>query len=338
MKKLILALVVICTLTFALPAYAANGGIGVYLDGERQATEARADNGRTLLPIRAICNMLDLKIDYEAPTKKVLVYVDNDIYTFTLNSKQVLCNGKAVKALDTVPYLYQERTYLPVRYVAELTSTDISWNRQKRAVEINRPYKLTVKYGVLEQYIGPRPTGDDRILDLSCRTDITEIGESAFASSGVTEVLLPKSLIKIGRSAFNAGSLKNISIPDSVSSIGAYTFSSCRALQTIHLPNELQDLQSELFVDSGIKELVVPAKVKTIGANIFALSSADKPVIRTVVLPPSVTKIHEAAFAHCDNLTIQSLAGSYAETYAKTHNIKFTAITEAELSKKLADR
>ncbi len=57
-----------------------------------------------------------------------------------------------------------------------------------------------------------------------------------------------------------------------------------------------------------------------------------------MVIQASVTNIHDSAFAYCDNLTIQCLAGSYAETFAKTHHISFSAICETELAQKQAAR
>ena len=45
-----------------------------------------------------------------------------------------------------------------------------------------------------------------------------------------------------------------------------------------------------------------------------------------VVIPESVTVIGEKAFSFCaNNLTIHAPAGSYAEQYAKEHNIPFVS-------------
>ena len=44
-----------------------------------------------------------------------------------------------------------------------------------------------------------------------------------------------------------------------------------------------------------------------------------------VYLPQSVEKIGDYAFAHCPKLTLHVPAGSYAEQYAKEHNIRFKA-------------
>lgn len=340
MKK-ILALILTVVFVFALsaPTFASGGGIDVYLNGEKQNIDVRANNGRTLLSIRDICNMLELNIDYEAPTKKVKVYVDNYVYTFTLNSKQVLCNGKVVRALDTVPYLYKGHTYLPVRYVAELISADINWNSQQRAVEINIE-KMTVENGVLTKCTVPvyRPGVECQIVDLSRRTDITAIGNKVFQNAAVSEVILPPNLKKIGMEAFYGSGLKKIDIPDSVTDIEPLAFKGCSNLEYIHLPDGIKIIYGESFLSSKITELVVPDKVTTIEPEIFTTSSIDKPAIKTVVLPPSVTEIHDAAFKFCDNLIIKGLTGSYAETYAKAHNIQFSAITESELTQILANR
>ncbi len=61
-------------------------------------------------------------------------------------------------------------------------------------------------------------------------------------------------------------------------------------------------------------------------------------VICDMVLQACIININDSSFAYCNNLTIQCLAGSYAETFAKTHHISFSAICETELAQKQAAR
>jgi hypothetical protein len=47
--------------------------------------------------------------------------------------------------------------------------------------------------------------------------------------------------------------------------------------------------------------------------------------LKMAVIPASVTQIHRIAFYTGYNLTIKGKANSYAEQYAKEHNIPFVA-------------
>ena len=47
--------------------------------------------------------------------------------------------------------------------------------------------------------------------------------------------------------------------------------------------------------------------------------------LEMINLPSNIKEIGYEAFGSCPNLTIHALAGSYAEQYAKEHNIPFVA-------------
>lgn len=336
MKKKIIALLCFCSImvtVFAAPAMAAEKWVDIYLNGEKQATQGMIVNERTLLPIRDMCNMFDLRIDYDNNTKKITVYVDKDVYIFTIGSKAVTCNGKPAESLDTVPVLYNNRTYLPARYVSELVGAEINWNTKTRCVELFVD-EFTVENGVLVKY-----SGNSLKVDLSKRTDIKEIGEKVFWNCDLTEVKLPESLTKIGYGALYGNEFVSIRIPDNVSTMEGWAVNNCRYLQKIHLPDNLIKIENEAFCYTGIKELVVPAKVTTIGNEIFRTDSLGNGTpIQTIVLPPGVVNISEYAFNYCNDLVIMGIEGSYAQTYADNHGFTFKAITEAQLAEKLANR
>ena len=337
MKKRLIALLCFCSImlmVFSAPAMAAEKWVDVYLNGTKQATQGMVNNQRTLLPLRDMCNIFDVKIDYLGnATKQIKVYVDNDVYMFTVGSKAVTCNGKAVTSLDTTPVIYQYHTYLPARYISDLVGAEINWNTKTRCVELFVD-EFVVENGVLEEY-----NGNATKIDLSKRTDIKEIGEKVFWNADLTEVKLPNGLQKIGYGAFYGNEFVEIDIPNSVSVIDGWAFNNCRNLQRIHLPDNLVKIENEAFCYTNIKELVVPAKVTTIGSEIFRLNYlADGTPIEAIVLPPGVTNISEHAFNYCEDLVIIGLKDSYAETYANEHGFIFNAISEKELVEKLEIR
>lgn len=133
---------------------------------------------------------------------------------------------------------------------------------------------------------------------------ITEIGEFAFARSGITSIEIPEGVTKIGYAAFyHCDELTDIVIPDSVTEIGPSAFA-----KTPWLQNWEQNGTSDfLIVGDGIlldyrgntQAVIIPAGVKTIGAGAFA----DNTGIKKVIMPDSVEVIGEGAFSGCNSLT-----------------------------------
>ena len=69
---------------------------------------------------------------------------------------------------------------------------------------------------------------------------------------------------------------------------------------------------------SKLRNVIIPDTVTTIGMRVFC----DCENLR-VVIPETVVKINEYAFYECTNVTIVTPKGSYAEKYAKKHNINY---------------
>lgn len=74
-----------------------------------------------------------------------------------------------------------------------------------------------------------------------------------------------------------------------------------------------------------LQENIVSVQIADGVLEIGDFSFAELPRLKMVVIPASVTKIGRWSFDECPNLTMYGLAGSYAETYAKEHNIPFVA-------------
>ena len=85
------------------------------------------ENGRTQVPIRAVSEMLDCKVDWDDITKTAVITKDNgDVVKVTLGSDILLMNGKTTK-MDTTAIIKEERTFIPVRFVAEAMGLEVEW-------------------------------------------------------------------------------------------------------------------------------------------------------------------------------------------------------------------
>lgn len=132
---------------------------------------------------------------------------------------------------------------------------------------------------------------------------VTEIGEFAFARSGLKEIEIPESVEKIDYGAFyHCDSLTNVSVPSTVKEIDANAFAKTPWLTSL-LNNGSSPFvivgDGILIAYSGTDSVVnIPDSVKQIGAEVFK----DHMGITAVNIPDSVTVIGEAAFCGCRNL------------------------------------
>lgn len=85
------------------------------------------DNGRTQVPVRAVSEILDCKVDWNGDAKTATVTRENgDIIKLTLDSDIMTVNDKPVQ-MDTSAIIKDDRTYIPVRFVAEALGLNVEW-------------------------------------------------------------------------------------------------------------------------------------------------------------------------------------------------------------------
>ena len=91
-------------------------------------------------------------------------------------------------------------------------------------------------------------------------------------------------------------------IPKTVRCIGLSSFSGCRSLTTIEIPDSLTRIESFAFIDcSSLTNVDIPDSVTSIGEIAFS----DCISLTNVGIPDSVTSIENGAFWSCDKLLPQ---------------------------------
>ena len=171
------------------------------------------------------------------------------------------------------------------------------------------------------------PTGNIVIPESIDGLTVTSIGKEAFYGySDIKSVRLPETLTNISSTAFaDCKGLASIVIPASVTSIGEDAFSGCSGISGIKVEegNSVYDSRSECCaiietatntLITGCKATVIPNTVTRIGDSAFA-NCTDLTVLN---IPDSVNTIGSHAFAGCKNLsTINIPASVYCiEKYA----------------------
>ena len=82
------------------------------------------------------------------------------------------------------------------------------------------------------------------------------------------------------------------------------------------LPKAMQTIGEEAFAGTNAEIVVIPDGATTIESRAFADSA-----VGYVIIPDSVTEIADDAFEGCEDLVIECLYGSYAETYCEENGI-----------------
>ncbi len=114
------------------PVMTIDGARTVVDPGNYDVTPQIVD-GRTLLPVRKIVESLGGTVEWEEQTQKVTITKGSDVIVLTLGDKTAYVNGEA-RLLDTAPETIQERTMLPIRFIAENLGLDVEWREKAQMV------------------------------------------------------------------------------------------------------------------------------------------------------------------------------------------------------------
>ncbi len=87
------------------------------------------DRGRVLVPIRAISEGLDADVGWDGNEQKVTITLGNRRVEIWIGRTQGRINGQPYDMPDGVaPSIVRNRTFVPVRFVAEGLNAAVSWN------------------------------------------------------------------------------------------------------------------------------------------------------------------------------------------------------------------
>ena len=141
------------------------------------------------------------------------------------------------------------------------------------------------------------------LSDVDFGQSLTRISAYAFRNCALTSVNLPNTVTAIGANAFQFNkSLTSVDLGGSVETIADNAFNSCTALSDIRLGDKLTSIGQSAFGAAGKNAseltLSLPETLTAIGESAFYGSG-----IKTVVIPNSVNSIGASAFASCANLT-----------------------------------
>ncbi|WP_019132108.1 copper amine oxidase N-terminal domain-containing protein [Peptoniphilus obesi] len=150
MKKFV---VFMLALLFILPInnVHAQREVTISLDGKTITADAKPyiKNDRTMVPIRLISESLGYKVNWDEANRQVKVEKADKSLLITIDKKEYLLNGEK-KQSDVAAEITKDRTFVPIRLIAESLGEDVGWDPDTYTVIIKSASNLDAEAKQLE--------------------------------------------------------------------------------------------------------------------------------------------------------------------------------------------
>lgn len=135
------------------------------------------------------------------------------------------------------------------------------------------------------------------LAEITIPKGVTEINEGVFdGCKSLKKVNMHNDVTSIGRHAFkDCHALGNLTLSKNLTTIGNEAFWYCHSLKYIDIPEGVKIIGYQVFLDSGLEEVVLPESLESIGYRAFVCA------IKSIIIPTSVTSI-DAAFLGANKL------------------------------------
>ncbi|MFJ7185465.1 stalk domain-containing protein [Lysinibacillus xylanilyticus] len=107
------------------------------------------------LPMRALYEAVGASVDWKKETLTASAIRNGKLVDLTIGSKTALVDGQKVPMV-VAPFMYKDRTYMPLRFVSENFGGNVNWNPTTQTVDIS-----------LTDEIPGKPQGDPYILHIN---------------------------------------------------------------------------------------------------------------------------------------------------------------------------
>jgi hypothetical protein len=136
-KMLVLMLAIMLSGVASLPlsAASATAKIAVEIGGVQLDEDAYVVGGRTLVPLRAIFEQLQAKVDWDSKTQTVTATKGTTIIELTVNEVSASVNQNRV-TLDVPPMVINQAIFVPLRFVSEALGATVGVDAARNVITI----------------------------------------------------------------------------------------------------------------------------------------------------------------------------------------------------------
>lgn len=117
-----------------------SGGIGVTVNGKAVVWADAAPfidaNDRTMVPLRAVADAMGLEVNWDENTREASFTGSGKTIIFPIDSSTARTSEGGIVTMDTAAVIVNERTYAPIRYLAEFFGYTVGWDETARTVSI----------------------------------------------------------------------------------------------------------------------------------------------------------------------------------------------------------
>lgn len=125
----------VLTMQIGNPVMTVNGAEAEIDPG--RGTAPVVQNDRTLVPIRAIIEAMGGTVNWDEETQTVLLEYNSDVITLNIGNTAAYLN-ETMNTLDVAPATINDRTMLPIRFIAESFRFNVNWAEETQTVTITK--------------------------------------------------------------------------------------------------------------------------------------------------------------------------------------------------------
>jgi len=100
------------------------------------------ENNRTWVPVRFVAENLAASVYWSQEDQKVTIVQLDKTISMTIGSSEIVVNGVGGRYMDVAPFIENNRTWVPVRFVSENLGAEVSWNQEKQEVTVVFPGEI----------------------------------------------------------------------------------------------------------------------------------------------------------------------------------------------------
>ena len=153
--------------------------IKIELNGKEIKTDVapQVKAERTFVPLRFVSEALGYRVDWKQEDQSVDISKGQEKLTLWLGKKTLKSNKKEM-TMDIAPYASQERTFVPLRFVAENLGVQVTWDQENYRVILKDQEEKTAKSfltGVNLSHLSPEEVAYVKTFDLKQQKLVEEL-------------------------------------------------------------------------------------------------------------------------------------------------------------------